>query len=145
VNVKELIAILQRMPSEARVTMVDRERSVSAEIRGAGYMDSSVRLSSTDWVRPSQVLAANRDRIVEILTGFGFTRPRVFGSVLRGTDNELSDLDLLVEVPEGATLFDLAAASMALNKCLGILVDLQTTGALLERFRDQILREAKPL
>lgn len=32
---------------------------------------------------------------------------RVFGSALHGTDNEGSDLDLLVDALPGATLFDL--------------------------------------
>lgn len=151
-NVKELIEILQRMPADARVVMEDSASHVSAEIMGVGTQsvfgggrDGAVFLSSTLWVRPSIVLAENRDRIVEILANFGLTKPRVFGSVLHGIDTELSDLDLLVDTSEGATYFDLGGAACALKKSLGILVDLQTPGGLHEKFRAQILQEAKPL
>lgn len=42
--------------------------------------------------------------------------------------------------------FDIGGgATMTLNKSLGISVDLVTLGCLPEKFRDQVLNEAKPL
>lgn len=155
-NVKELIEILRKMPPAARILIEDVENHVCADIMSAGtrsvfgkgntkHYEGAVFLSSTLWIRPSVVLAENRDRIVEILTRFGLTNPRVFGSVARGMDNELSDLDLLVDVPDGTTYFDLCGVAIELKKALGIAVDLQTPGGLNERFRDKVLQEAKPL
>lgn len=155
-NVRELIEILKTMPPNARVLIEDVENHVCADIMSASTRsvfgrgttkryEGAVFLSSTLWIRPSIVLTKNRDRIVEILTSFGFTNPRVFGSVVHGIDTELSDLDLLVDAPDGTTYFDLCGAAVALKKALGILVDLQTPGGLHERFRDRALQEAKPL
>lgn len=145
-NVKELIEILQRMPQDA-TAIIEDETYVRGEVRDARIhdRDHTVRISTIIWIRPSVVLAANRDRIIETLTGFGLTNPRVFGSVLHGDDSELSDLDLLVDAPEGTTYFDLGGAVLALKEALGIRIDLQMPGSLHERFRDKVLQEAKPL
>ena len=43
---------------------------------------------------------ARRREILRILRAKGATNPRVFGSVARGTADEKSDVDLLVDIPE---------------------------------------------
>ena len=43
---------------------------------------------------------ARRQEILRILMAGGATNPRVFGSVARGTADERSDIDLLVDIPE---------------------------------------------
>ncbi|GAB5887000.1 hypothetical protein JMUB7554_27780 [Staphylococcus aureus] len=45
----------------------------------------------------------------EAVGRFRAANPRVFGSVLHGTDRDGSDLDLLVDALPGATLLDLGA------------------------------------
>ena len=47
--------------------------------------------------RPSDVLSQNRELIRNIVLSHKSSNPRIFGSVLRGTDTEESDLDLLIE------------------------------------------------
>jgi predicted nucleotidyltransferase len=69
----------------------------------------------------------------------------VFGSVLHGTDQDGSDLDLLVDVLPGATLFDLGGLQMELEEMLGVAVDLLTPGDLPPRFRERVLAEAAPV
>jgi hypothetical protein len=49
-------------------------------------------------MRPSQVLESNRAAIRDIAARHRVRSVRVFGSVVRGTDTDRSDLDFLVEL-----------------------------------------------
>ncbi len=51
-------------------------------------------------MKPSQALRAHRDELRQLVSRYGLSHPRVFGSVVSGTDTEESDLDLLVEPGE---------------------------------------------
>lgn len=93
----------------------------------------------------SQLLAQNRQQILSIVASHHASRPRVFGSVLHGDDTEKSDLDLLVDPLPGATLFDIGGIQIDLEELLGIPVDVLTPGDLPQKFRQQILLEARPL
>jgi predicted nucleotidyltransferase len=48
----------------------------------------------------------------------------VFGSVVRGEDDDGSDIDLLVDLEPGADLLDLAALDIELERLLGRPVDI---------------------
>jgi hypothetical protein len=67
------------------------------------------------------------------------------GSVLHGNDTDASDLDLLVDPMPGATLFDLGGLQDELEQLLGVKVDVVTPRDLPERFRAQVLAEARPV
>jgi uncharacterized protein len=69
----------------------------------------------------------------------------VFGSVARGEADETSDIDLLVDLDRGRTLFDLAALVEELNQATGWRVDVVTEGGLRERIHDVVLHEAVAL
>jgi predicted nucleotidyltransferase len=96
-------------------------------------------------MRPSLALERKRSAIREAVTRFPVTNPRVFGSVLHGTDAEGSDLDLLVDALPGATLFDLGGLQAELEDLLGVPVDLLTPKDVSARFRDVVLAEADPV
>lgn len=96
-------------------------------------------------MKPSVALERNRSAVRETASRFRAANPRVFGSVLHGTDHDGSDLDLLVDALPGATLFDLGGLQVELEDLLGIHVDLLTPGDLPSKFRDQILAEARPV
>jgi hypothetical protein len=96
-------------------------------------------------LRPSTALLARRPMTRRILAAHGLSRPRVFGSVLHGRDNEASDLDLLVDARRGTSLLDLATAQRALEEALGVRVDLVTPDDLPKKFRNAVLAEAVPL
>lgn len=59
----------------------------------------------------------------------GTGRVLVFGSVARGDDGPGSDVDLLVEFAEGASLFDQVALEDELADLLGTAVDVMSLGA----------------
>ncbi len=96
-------------------------------------------------VRPSAALDLKRTAVRELASRFRTANPRVFGSVLYGTDQEGSDLDLLVDALPGATLFDLGGLQVELEELLGVPVDLLTPGDLPPKFRDRVLTEAAPV
>lgn len=73
------------------------------------------------------------------------TNPRVFGSVVHGTDKEGSDIDLLVDALPGTTLFDLGGLQDELETILSARVDLLTPADLPAKFRAQVLSEAQPI
>jgi len=96
-------------------------------------------------MRPSVVLDMKRSAVREAVSRSRTTNPRVFGSVLRGTDRDGSDLDVLVDRLPGATLLDLGDLQEELQTLLGVRVDLLTPGALPPKFRAQVLAEALPI
>ena len=96
-------------------------------------------------MRPSVVLEMKRSAVREAVGRFRAANPRVFGSVLHGTDHDGSDLDLLVDALPGATLFDLGGLQVELESLLGLHVDLLTPGDLPPRFRAKVLAEARPV
>ena len=93
----------------------------------------------------SQVFDLKRTAIREAVGRFCVENSRIFGSVLHGTDQEGSDLDLLVDALPGAALFDLGALQFELEAMLGIQVDLLTPADLPSKFRAQVLAEAQPV
>ena len=96
-------------------------------------------------MRPSVALHARRYAVLAATQGFGVSNPRVFGSVLRGTDTEGSDLDLLVDAKPGTTLFDLGGLKDELEEALGITVDVLTPADLPAKFRAAVLAEARAI
>jgi predicted nucleotidyltransferase len=96
-------------------------------------------------MRPSVVLDMKRSAVREAASRFRAANPRIFGSVLHGTDQDGSDLDLLVDALPGATLFDLGGLLDELESLLGVHVDLLTPGDLPPKFRSKVLAEARPV
>ena len=96
-------------------------------------------------MRPSVVFDMKRNAVRETVLRFRATNPRVFGSVLHGTDRDGSDIDLLVDALPDATLLDLGDLAEELKLLLGVDVDLLTPGDLPPKFRAKILAEAQPV
>ncbi len=96
-------------------------------------------------MRPSVALDMKRSAVREVVGRFRTANPRIFGSVLHGTDQDGSDLDLLVDALPGATLIDLGGLQDELASLLGVDVDVRTPGDLPLKFRAKVLAEAKPV
>jgi len=74
-------------------------------------------------MRPSLMLDLKRSAIREAAGRFRVANPRIFGSVLHGTNRDGSDLDLLGDALPGATLLDLGDLQDELQSLLGVHVD----------------------
>lgn len=96
-------------------------------------------------MKPSIALAQNREAVRAALRGFRLVNPRVFGSVLHGTDHQDSDLDILIDPLPGATLLDIGGLQVALEELLGVRVEVLTPEDLPARFRDRVVAEAQPI
>jgi predicted nucleotidyltransferase len=92
-----------------------------------------------------ELLRAKREDILRLCAKYGARNVRVFGSVARGEADEQSDLDFLVELEPGRTLFDLGGLQYELEGLLGRRVDVVTEQGLQRRIRERVLREAVPL
>ena len=86
-----------------------------------------------------------RVEIIRIAAEHGARNIRVFGSVARGDADEISDVDFLVEMEPGRSLFDLGGLLMELQEFLGCNVDVITERCLKDRIRDKVIREAVAL
>jgi len=96
-------------------------------------------------MRPSEVLPHHRETIRRLVLEAGMANPRVFGSVLRGEDQEGSDLDMLVDAAPRTSLLDLAGLQIEIEARTGVKVDLLTPGFLPLKFRQKVLDEAQPV
>ena len=87
----------------------------------------------------------SREEILRIAAKHGARNVRIFGSVARGEADEASDIDVLVDLDVGRSLFDLGGLLMDLQELLGRKVDVVIEKGLRARIRDRVLREAVPL
>jgi predicted nucleotidyltransferase len=92
-----------------------------------------------------ELLEANREDILRIAARHGASNVRLFGSLARGDAAADSDVDLLVTLEKGRSLFDLGALLEDLKTLLGRDVDVVTENGLRARIRDRVLKEAVPL
>ena len=90
-------------------------------------------------------LEDKRGLILEIGHRHGARAMGVFGSVVRGDDGPDSDVDFLVEMEPGRSLFDLGELQADLALALGRAVDVITPNGLRLRIRDEVMREVRPL
>jgi uncharacterized protein len=91
------------------------------------------------------LVASKKGEISELAARYGASHIRIFGSVARHTADESSDIDFLVELEPGRTLFDLGGLSYDLEHLLGRHVDVCTVNILRDQVRNRILAEAVPL
>lgn len=91
-----------------------------------------------------ELVDRRRDELVAAAARHRASNVRLFGSVARGTANESSDVDFLVDFAPGATLLDLADLQDDFARILGRPVDVLSSRALKPRDED-IRREAVPL
>ena len=91
------------------------------------------------------LLRSKRKKILQTATQYGVKRVRVFGSVARGTDDQSSDVDFLVEMNPDRSLLDLGGFLYEVRLLLGTEVDVVTEKGLQSRIREQVLAEALDL
>lgn len=95
--------------------------------------------------RPSVRVALHRAEIRALVADHRAMAPRLFGSIARGEDEPGSDVDLLVEFTDEATLLDEVGLRIALTDLLHVEVDVVAADALSGEVRKRILGEAVPV
>lgn len=102
------------------------------------------RLVSSIKARPSTILSRHRLAIIKLARKYHATNVRVFGSIARSEDRPDSDIDLLVEFDDEASLYDQSNLILDLEELTGAKVDVVSEGGLNSRHTG-ILAEARPL
>jgi predicted nucleotidyltransferase len=92
-----------------------------------------------------KILKKKRNEILKLARNHGASEIKVFGSVARGEADDRSDVDFLVNMEPGRSLFDMGGLLMDLENLLGRPVDIVTEKGLRDSIRGRILREAVPL
>jgi len=82
-----------------------------------------------------------KNKIIPILRKYGVIKASLFGSIVRGENTDQSDIDLLVELPETASLLELASLKMDLEERLEKKVNVLTYDSLHPLLKDKILHE----
>ena len=82
-----------------------------------------------------------KKKITPILKEAGVLKSSIFGSFVRGEADEKSDVDILVELPKGKSLFDLADLQERLQLVLGKKVDIGTYRSIKPFLKDRVLGE----
>ena len=87
-----------------------------------------------------------KPQILAIAEQYGVTDIRVFGSVARGDADENSDVDLMIHMAKGKSLFDLVDFKRTLEGLLKKMVDLVEIEAVKNPLRKRyMLEDATPL
>lgn len=107
--------------------------AVSQQLRAASDLSS---------VHPEQLVDAAAPVLRRLAEDAGYGRLAVFGSVARREAGQESDIDLLVEVPEGTSSFGFIKFKQLIEQVLGRQIDLVDYGGLKPRLDDDIRREA---
>jgi predicted nucleotidyltransferase len=113
----------------------ERLRRLAKRLRRADGLDR-------DALERIEELGEVREEVCRIAAAHGASNVRLFGSTGRGERDASGDLDLLVDMAEGRTLFDLIALSDDLEENLGIRVDVVTEASLSPYLRDRVVGEA---
>jgi uncharacterized protein len=95
-----------------------------------------------DEVHPKVLLEAAAPILKALAAERGYSQLAVFGSVARHRAREDSDIDLLVEAPDGTSSFDFVGFKQLLEQVLGREIDLVSYGGLKAGLDDDVHREA---
>lgn len=141
----EGVARLRRLLSlRAMVAMGMSQREI-AEAVGVTQPAVSQQLKAArelDAVDPELLVEAAAPILTELAAERGYSRLAVFGSLARGQATRDSDVDLLVQAPEGSSTFDFLRFRRLIENVLGRQVDLVSYGGLKPVVDDDIRREA---
>lgn len=94
------------------------------------------------WYDVSMSIIAVQEKITPILERARVRRAAVFGSVARGEETAMSDIDLLVEMPYPYSLFSFLTIKNDLEDQLQKKVDLIEYKTIKPTLRERILKEA---
>jgi predicted nucleotidyltransferase/DNA-binding XRE family transcriptional regulator len=146
-------AQIRNARAAAGMTQTDLASKVGIAQANLSAIESGRRLASAEMIerilaaarpRPSALLMANRDKVLELAAAHGAESVRVFGSIARNEDTPDSDIDLLLKLRPGTSLFDMADLMDELTELLGVKVDIVSEGGL--KARDEHIRaEAVPV
>ena len=131
---EERVAYGGARPAAAAVALCPR---CGADVNLADTRSTTQRLRG--------LLAEHRDEILALAERSGVSNIRIFGSVARGDARPGSDIDFLVDLKEGKSLFDLSGFEFELADLLDWDIDVGSEEGMKPEMRARALREAVEL
>lgn len=141
----EDIARLRRVLALRAMTATGMSQRQVAEALGITQPAVSQQLKfapELNDVHPATLLEAAAPILKSLADEHGYTRLAVFGSVARHQAGQDSDIDLLIEAPEGTSSFGFIRFKQLMEQVLGREIDLISYGGLKPKLDDDIRREA---
>jgi len=92
-----------------------------------------------------EIIQDKKEQVLALAARHGASNVRIFGSVANGTAKTDSDIDFIVDLEPGRSLFDLGGLLMDLQQLFGRKVDVVTENGLHWYIKERILSEAKPI
>lgn len=86
-----------------------------------------------------------KEKAVPILKAAGARKAALFGSYARGEETPESDIDIIVDMPSGSSLFDVGGLQYELQEVLGKKVDLSQYVALKPIIKPYVMKDLVPL
>lgn len=86
-----------------------------------------------------------KDQIIPIIKKYRVSKASLFGSIVTGKMHADSDIDLLVELPEDSSLFDMLRVKVSLEERLKRRVDIVEFNGIKPALRDSILASQLPI
>jgi predicted nucleotidyltransferase len=83
-------------------------------------------------------VAIDRPKLVQLCKANGISRLVLFGSAARGEATSTSDIDLIADLPDNATLLDMIRLEREVANALGRDVDLLTESSISPYIREHI-------
>lgn len=87
------------------------------------------------------ILEEIKNKVVPILKETGITRAAIFGSIARREQTKKSDVDILVDLPKGMSLFDVIDLEFKLEEAIHRKVDLVDFEAIKPRLKPYIMQD----
>lgn len=89
----------------------------------------------------SETIEKIKEDTIDILKSHGVTRAALFGSVVRGELTPKSDIDMLIDIKEDASLLDIIRLKLMLEDVIKRPVDLVEYSAIKAALKELILKE----
>ena len=93
----------------------------------------------------AEIIQDKKEQILTLAARYGASNVRVFESMANGTSGQNSDINFLVDLEKGRSLFDLGGLLVDLQQLFERNVNVVTEDGLHWYIKDRILSEAKPV
>ncbi len=127
--------------------MVRSRRFAFVRLTLVGCVHLPVMPSSTrrHQANSSLTLDAIRAAVLPIAQAYRARNVRIVGSCARGEERHTSEVDLLVDLPDGMSLLDLSRLKLELEDTLHRKIDVVPARSIKPALRSHILAEDRPL
>jgi uncharacterized protein len=139
--------LIEAVADANQAGMTQREIALAVK-RSQPEVSRLLKLSPTLFKPRSELgwhLVRNKRAVKHAIGRVGASNVRVFGSVARGEDDRESDIDLLIDTPEGFSLLDIIGLRSELEAILEMSIDLISSGGLRRKIGENIRAEAVQL